>query len=153
MPFMGIAPTEACSNMGKPWKQEELGQLLNEIKEKKSFQDIALLHKRTVGGVTSRLREIAARLHLDEDKSVQECIEITGLDKETVVDAISRREFKESVKAKNKTNKLIVSEITAPKVTEKPGEIAELRNEIVSIKSDIKEILRLMNLLYDFETQ
>ena len=145
---MGIAPTEACSNMGKPWKQEELGQLLNEIKEKKSFQDIALLHKRTVGGVTSRLREIAARLHLDEDKSVQECIEITGLDKETVVDAISRREFKESVKDKNKANKL-----TAPKVSEKPGEIAELRNEIVSIKSDIKEILRLMNLLYDFESQ
>ena len=150
---MGIAPTEACSNMGKPWKQEEIAELLNEIKEKKSFQDIAVLHKRTVGGITSRLREIAARLHLDEDKSVQECIEITGLDKETIVDAISRREFKESVKAKNKANKLIPSEVTAPKASEKPGEIAELRNEIVSMKRDIKEILRLMNLLYDFESQ
>jgi hypothetical protein len=56
MSFMGRPAPESLTNMGKPWSQEELSQLLQEIKEKKSIIDIAALHKRTQGGINSRLR-------------------------------------------------------------------------------------------------
>ena len=33
------------------------------------------------------------------------------------------------------------------------SEVAELKNEIISLKKDVKEMLRLIRELYDFETQ
>ncbi len=33
------------------------------------------------------------------------------------------------------------------------SEISELRREIIDLKKDVKEMLRLMNALYDFELQ
>lgn len=42
-------------NLGKPWKEEEITQLLSEVGKK----SIAEIHKRTTGGIRARLRELA----------------------------------------------------------------------------------------------
>jgi hypothetical protein len=149
MSFMGRPAPEGITNMGKPWKQEEIVQLLQEVKEKKSVVDIAALHKRTQGGIISRLRETAAILHLNENKTIPECIEITGLDKLDIIDAISRREYNIMMKAKKAETKETQKGISVP---QKPGDsVNELRKDINELKKDVKEILRLMNALYDFE--
>uniref|UniRef100_A0A6C0ANF0 Uncharacterized protein n=1 Tax=viral metagenome TaxID=1070528 RepID=A0A6C0ANF0_9ZZZZ len=161
MSFMGRAAPEGLTNMGKPWSQEELNQLLQEIKEKKSIVDIATLHKRTQGGINSRLRETAAILHLNENKTIQECIEITGLDKSDIIDAISRREYNIIMKAKKVETKEKLKEqvlnkhvnITSERniISKHVDPLHELRLEVNELKKDVKEILRLMNALYDFE--
>jgi hypothetical protein len=43
--------------MGKPWKEEEISQLLSEV-GKKTISEIAEIHKRTAGGIRSRLRDL-----------------------------------------------------------------------------------------------
>ena len=158
---MGRAAPEGLTNMGKPWSQEELNQLLQEIKEKKSIIDIATLHKRTQGGINSRLRETAAILHLNDNKTIVECIEITGLDKSDVIDAISRREYNIMMKAKKaeakeKDKEQALSkhvDITSERniISKHVDPLHELRLEVNELKKDVKEILRLMNALYDFE--
>jgi hypothetical protein len=138
-------------NMGKPWKEEEINQILSEIKEKKDYQTIAQIHKRTVGGITGILRQSAARFHLDEKKTIDECIEITGLEKADILDAIDKREY--SLRAKKSTKiKVPIMEhqpVIYPARTLDP--MAELRCEVNELKKDVKEILRLMNALYEFE--
>lgn len=74
---------EETSRAGEKWSSEENEKLTQEINEKKSFEDIALEHKRTVGGIKSRvvtlfiqpryksgmntLEELALEYGIDED--------------------------------------------------------------------------------------
>ena len=134
-------------NMGKPWKEEEINQILSEIKENKDYQTIARIHKRTVGGITGILRQSAARFYLDEKKTIDECIEITGLEKADILDAIDKREY--SLRAKKLSAKIKAQSISVPERTLDP--VAEVHKDLIELKKDVKEILRLMNALYDFE--
>ena len=138
-------------NMGKPWKKEEVCQLLSEIKENMDYETIAAAHKRKSGGIISRLRQVAAELHLDEKKTIDECIELTGLDKSDVLDAINKHEYNERAKKRVADIKAQVKAqgISVPQRTLDP--VAELRKDVNELKKDVKEILRLMNALYDFE--
>lgn len=138
-------------NMGQPWKQPELDQLLQEIKEKKDYETIAAAHKRKPGGIISRLRVLAANFHLDEKRTIEECAEITGLEISDITDAIEKRKYNDraklraaEIKEKNKNQGVSVPERPTDSVN-------ELRKEVNELKKDVKEILRLMNALYDFE--
>lgn len=144
---MGRPSQEGLENMGKSWKQDEIEQLLNEVKEKKTFDEIAIIHKRTPGGISSRLRDLAAKLYLDENKSIQECIEITSLEKQDIIDAVSKRQAYNGRKLlKQNTKEEGLS------VPQRPVDsVIELRKGLNELKKDVKEILRLMNALYDFE--
>jgi hypothetical protein len=57
----------------------------------------------------------------------------------------SEKKIKKEVKLKAKTEGLTVSTPFR--------EILEIRHEIADLKKDVKEMLRLMNALYDFESQ
>ena len=153
MPYYGRPNPVGLENHGKPWKKEERIVLLQEIKDKKEYKEIADIHKRTVGGITSQLRSIAADLHIDEKKSIQECIEITGLDMTDILEAIDKREYNDRIKQKDKEAIALIKAkskgISVPQITTDP--VAELRKDVNELKKDVKEILRLMNALYDFE--
>jgi hypothetical protein len=144
-------------NMGKPWKQEEIEQLLTEIKDKKDISEIASTHKRTPGGITSRLREIACNLHILEGKSLSEISDITGLDTSDISESINRRRrihndnlVKQLKKSEN--NKLQAKPDSITIELPQSKDILDLRKDVNELKKDVKEILRLMNALYDFET-
>jgi hypothetical protein len=101
MPYYGKPVPAGQENMGKAWKQDEISQLLSEIKEKKSTKEIATAHKRTEGGVTSRLRSLAAEYHITHSKPINEIMILTGLSKEDVIDAIAKKEYKDDIKKNN----------------------------------------------------
>jgi len=147
MSYYGRPNPAGLENMGKPWKKEEVDQLLSEIKENKDYETIATAHKRKSGGIISRLRQVAAELHLDEKKTIDECIKLTGLEKADVLDAIDKREYNE--RAKKRVAEIKAQGISVPQKTLDP--VAELRKDVIELKKDVKEILRLMNALYDFE--
>jgi hypothetical protein len=144
MPFYGKPKSEGFENMGCPWKDEELLQLLKEVKDRVSYEDMAKAHKRTVGGITSRLRQLAYDYYTEE-KSIDEIMAITGLSKEDVLDAIIKRENvdnkraakrAEKEKAINKNILVKESDVLAPNPVKAPkSELSELQEILKTLKS------------------
>ena len=112
---------------GKPWVHEEIMQLLHRVAIKKSITEIAAEHQRSTGGITSRLREIAADYHYENKMSMEDIKKFTALSEEVILDAISRR--KTVIKAK-------------PNV--KVPEVKEENSELMEILVTVKDIQRMM---------
>ena len=129
---------EGFENMGCPWKDAELLQLLKEVKDKIPYEDMAKAHKRTVGGITSRLRQLAYDYYTEE-KSIDEIMVITGLSKDDVVDAVTRREYTENKRAEKraeKEKKLEKVLLTPPTPVKAPkSELSELQEILKTLKS------------------
>ena len=140
--------------MGQKWEQEEVQKLLASIKEKKPISEIATEHERTIGGIKSELKKLAADYWFKDKKLLEEIVKLTGLPKEDIELAIKKREAAIEAKAITKEAKLKVvrAPVPAPTTSVPSHEITELRNEVASLKRDVKEMLRLMNALYDFES-
>ena len=142
------------ARMGKKWEQEEVQKLLASIREKKPISEIATEHERTDGGISSELRKLAADFWFKDKKPMEEIINLTGLPKEDIELTIKRWEAAIEAKVVINSAKLKAMKSSAPttSVSVPSHEIAELRNEVASLKRDVKEMLRLMNALYEFES-
>ena len=140
--------------MGQKWEQEEVQKLLASIKEKKPVYEIAKEHQRNNGGIYAELRKLAADFWFKDKKPIEEIVILTGLPKEDIELAIKKREAAIEARTIRKEAKLKVVKSPAPttSVSAPSHEIAELRNEVASLKRDVKEMLRLMNALYEFES-
>ena len=66
-------------NIGKKWEQEEINELLNEIKDDTSLESIALLHKRTMGSIRGKLLNIADHYINDKKMDINEVSKIVRL--------------------------------------------------------------------------
>jgi len=91
-----VVATDPIRNKGKRWSDEEVMGVLKSIRSKKTFDTIASEHQRTVGGIISKLREIAAVYHYENEMSMELIKKYTGLDEETITDAISKRSYRMS---------------------------------------------------------
>ena len=148
MAFYIKSKPAGLENMGTPWREPELLQLLKEIKDKMPYDDIAKLHKRTSGGITSRLRQLAYDYYTEE-KSISEIMAITGLSKDDVVDAITKREYNDQKKAEKKgeKNKIApVKESAILAVTPKPktelSELQEILKVLKGLESRVSEYIK-----------
>jgi len=140
--------------MGQKWEQEEVQKLLASIKEKKPVSEIAKEHQRNNGGIYAELRKLAADFWFKDKKPMEEIIILTGLPKEDIELTIKKREnaMEAKVTIQNAKLKAMRAPVPTPTTSVPSHEIAELRNEVASLKRDVKEMLRLMNALYDFES-
>jgi hypothetical protein len=93
---------EKYANLGKSWKDDEVAQLLGEVQKKLSLDQISEIHKRSVGGIRSRLREIAADYYFNDERPIDEIKRYTGLTVEDISDAISRRQHRIDMAANKK---------------------------------------------------
>lgn len=136
--FYGLDGSKHPSRIGQPWKDEEIEKLLRNIQKKKTMEEIAKEHERTIGGIYSRIREIAADYHFNDNRPIEEIQKYTGLTKEEIEDAIKRRKFNEALKKPH------VSLQPKP-VIEKPKE-QEMPTmfEVVSLLKDIQGKLNLL---------
>ncbi len=100
-------------------------------------QEIAKTHKRTNGGIVSRLRSLAADYYCNDDMPVEQIMVITGLDKDHVIDAIEKREYQNMIKEK----KAQMKPAKAPVAQEAPkSEITDLKEILGLLKSIDKKV-------------
>lgn len=122
---------EFPSSFGKKWTIEEESQLLDEIERNINQDQIAILHNRTFGGISSRLREIAYKMYI-QHIPIDTIILKTKLTKEEINDSINRRELAK----KQKQNKEII----------KPQQNNEIEHTIhIKQSNNEKEILEIKN--------
>ena len=156
----------------EPWGLGEIQDIRSEYETNEmTISQIADIHKRTPGCISYKLKNLGLITHNTLSRGY---IEYKNSDlyreiiEQSKFEDASRKLKKErrinmSEKITKYTTKPSESEVLAPNPKSKQvvelrldtssAEIAELKNEVLSIKKDVKEILRLMNALYDFESQ
>lgn len=92
-------PETSC--IGNKWTDDEDNMLILSISIGKSISDIAHEHKRTLGGIKSRLRVIAIRMIEKEGKNIEEVCTILRMNPIEIEDAKMRRD--NSIQTKDKS--------------------------------------------------
>lgn len=89
--FKHLREKPEMAAVGTKWTESEEVQLIESIASGIEIKDIAGEHKRTVGGIASRLREIAVRMIEIDGKTVEDVCSTLRLSKDEVLDARNRR--------------------------------------------------------------
>jgi hypothetical protein len=102
-------------NIGKKWTEEEITILLNEIKENKSINDIALSHKRTVGSINSKLLSIGQSLLINKKIEISEACKIINMSIEHLKEYIAKKNKQKENTKENTITETILSEFELDK--------------------------------------
>jgi hypothetical protein len=132
------------TNMGQKWTDEEENTLLQELDKNINIEIIAQTHNRTIGGIRGRQRTIAYNMYVKK-VSIEEIIRKTKLDKEQIMETITRKENPQ------KKVKMTQEPKIEPKKVSLENEIIEMRSEIKELKNTIKELVEMMKAVYEFE--
>jgi len=146
----GIANTNKLANMGKVWHDDEVLQLLQNIKKKKTLGEIAEIHQRTTLAISKRLEVIAADYN-SEGRPLEQIQKFTGLTEAEIRDAIERRriatemrerrkEDRKTAKVHKTTNKYTQNPITA--FVEKQPTLADVMGALKDIQSKLSVIIK-----------
>lgn len=136
--------TDYPTNMGQKWTDEEENTLLQELDKNINIEIIAQTHNRTIGGIRGRQRTIAYNMYVKK-VSIEEIIRKTKLDKEQIMETITRKENPQ------KKVKITQEPKIEPKKVSLENEIIEMRSEIKELKNTIKELVEMMKAVYEFE--
>lgn len=129
------------------WLEDELQALRSRYDNQElTISQIGDLHRRTPGAMASKLKSIGVIPIMWQARGYAE-YKNSNLYKEIVESG----EAKRTASKEKKAAKIKTKEENAP-VSTPFREIIELRNDINILKQDVKEMLRLMNALYDFES-
>jgi chorismate mutase len=79
---------------GQPWTDEEEATLLEELKARTDLGHIAANHKRTVGGITARCKEMAYKMYM-KHVPMDEIVTLTQLNPECIQQVIDKKQGKE----------------------------------------------------------
>lgn len=132
------------------WRYDEVNTLKYEYETQQlTVSEIADIHRRTPGSISYKLKNIGlitcntlARGFLDyKNSDLYKQIVETGKKRYNVENNINK-----DAKIKEKTEGL-------KQRIRNRDILDEMRNEIMDLKKNVKEMLRLMNALYDFESQ
>ena len=115
--------------------------MLEELNQNINIDLISQNHKRTVGGIHSRCREIAYKMFIN-NISMEEIINKTKLNEKQIIETIKKR--------KNTPPKKIKPIIEPQKLFSLENEVIEMKNDIKELKSSIKELIEMIKAVYDF---
>lgn len=130
---------------------EEDDKLVQEISDKKSFEDIALEHKRTITGIKSRvISQIIYKQYKDGNKSIDDLSSEYNIEKDLVDKYINKIEtnnaIKKSVAQNNSDNKEETIE-SKPKTNRKLlfEKITSLETKILTIEQKLDFIISIIS--------
>jgi len=122
---------------GKAWTSEEVAQMLTEVSEKKTVEEIAKLHSRTVNAVNFKLAAAACNSHLKDSKTVEEASEITGLTVDAIQAALEQRKPRPAPVAVKATAKTPVVVVKPAKV-----DLQQILNKVNEIQKSLTAVIK-----------
>jgi hypothetical protein len=128
---------------GKVWHDDEVLQLLTGVQKKKTTQELAEKHERTPGGIHSKLRAIAADYYFDENKPLDQIAKITGLDIDTISDAIAKRQYRMDLREKKIQAPVSTNVVTSYFVPEPEPKKEGMISLLTEIRNLMKEMVAL----------
>ncbi len=129
---------ETCS-------QEELDAIKTEYEiNKLTISEIADIHRRTPGSISYKIRSLGL---VTDNKEARGYVEYRNGDLyKQIVENGKIRDFQKKEKKIKAIKKPIPDNLQSIA-------IKEIQNEIASLKKDVKEILSLLNAIYEFENK
>jgi hypothetical protein len=133
---------ERYGNVGKQWKDEDVVELLANVQKRLTHTQIAEIHRRTAGSITSKLKDIAADYYFNDERPIDEIKKYTGLSVEDISEAISKRQYEMDTKKPSKKTAPVAA---APVTTEAKGITKDdFYNTMVELLTVAKDIQRMM---------
>ena len=148
--------SETPDAKGKRWLHEEDEQLLLYFKNGTNMTEIAYHHKRTEGGIRSRLRTIAYDMYCKEIP-MEEITQKTGVSYSDILDMVERK--KTNVEKKKVVNKSPppstygdseTTTVNEPTLQQIHTEVQTMKTEMRELKNNIKELVELLQAVYEF---
>ena len=144
-----LKKNEETSRIGAKWSNEEVEELMKELIDKKSYEEIALNHKRTIGGIKSRV--ICLILYLqykDKSKTIEELSLEYNIENDLVLKYINKMKIKDSnestilkyIDKKEIKDSEIKTRVNIEILYEK---IISLENKMLSIEQKLDTIIYL----------
>ena len=130
-----LRKNEETSRVGKKWTVEEDEELMKELNDKKSYEEIALNHKRTIGGIKSRVICNILYLHYkDKSKTIEELSLEYNIENDLVLKYINKMDNKMEIKKDSEIKTKVNIEILYDK-------IISLENRMLSIEKKLDAII------------
>lgn len=139
--FQSCEPNLA--NAGTLWSKDEETRLLNEIAMHMNIKDIAVLHKRTEGGIMKRLRDIAC-IKIDQNIPIEQVSNETSLTIEQISDALHQRKSKKTTPSLQPTIPSSHPTNTNISVSIDTTELSSIKEHLRSLDEKMGKILELM---------
>jgi hypothetical protein len=126
---------ELPKNFCKIWSKEEEKQLLHEVQNNLTHEEIALKHDRTIGAIRGRLLQLAVSM-VKNNTPIESCAEITGVTQVAILEKIEKDKKKES----RNNNKNEVSFNNVNTISVETYEIKKLQTDVKYIVDQLQEI-------------
>lgn len=142
------------SNLGSKWTNTEEQQLLSSIEEGLDIETIAKQHNRTVGGIQSRIQMVAYEMSLQQ-VAMETIMEKTRLTLSEINTVISRKQTEKTEKVSKKASKKENNEIPTNNITLENvhQEVQTMKCEMKELKNNIKELIVLIQSIYEFSEE
>ena len=147
--MVSLRNKEETSRVGAKWLQEEDDELMREISDKKTYEEIALNHKRTIGGIKSRvINNILYLQYKNKSKTIDELSSEYNIEIDLVIKYINKMEIRDSRQTnalqyidKIQDKKSNVSNVNIELLYEK---IISLETKILAIEGKLDSIIYLI---------
>ena len=133
------------ANKGKPWTSEEFNTLLSELREKKTFKEVAAAHGRTVNAVKFKAFGYACEQVLNEGKSEKEVAEDLGLYQKELEKEVNRRLPKLVSVNEPVVEKKSLVVVKKPQVRTLPDDVAEIWSTVNTLQSLVHKYMNKLS--------
>jgi len=144
----GLDASKYPARLGQPWNDDEIVKMLTSIQKKKSIEEIAKEHERTVGSINSYLKKIAVDYHFNDNMPMDKIQKYTRLSTEEINEAIKRKEYKDLLKKKILTTKTAGDTQLEGEPMAKTSDV-EKEPTIKELHTMLKDIQNKLNILLE----
>jgi hypothetical protein len=148
--MVSLRNNEETSRVGSKWLQEEDEELMREISDKKTYEEIALNHKRTIVGIKSRvINNILYLQYKNKSKTIEELSSEYNIENDLVIKYINKMEIKNpnnekdnNEKDNNKKDYEIKTKVNIELLYDK---IISLETKILTIEEKLDSIITIIS--------